>query len=74
MTSLPHLGVRVHVAALQRGADATAIGQLATQVPGFLGPPADRRRTLPETPKGAHPVKTEWAPFVRHTPYWLYGP
>ncbi|MEV5548847.1 M48 family metalloprotease [Streptomyces sp. NPDC052309] len=31
-----HLGSRVHVAAHQRGADATAIGQLATQVPGFL--------------------------------------
>ncbi|MET7922532.1 hypothetical protein ABZT43_00760 [Streptomyces sp. NPDC005349] len=26
------------------------------------------------TPKGAHPVRTEWAPFVRRTPYWLYGP
>ncbi|MFD7185327.1 hypothetical protein ACFV90_35860 [Streptomyces sp. NPDC059904] len=37
-------------------------------------PSADRGRVLPETPKGAHPVKTEWAPFVRRTPYWLYGP
>ncbi|WP_405888005.1 M48 family metalloprotease [Streptomyces sp. NBC_01136] len=31
-----HLGSRVHVAAHQRGTDATAIGQLAVQVPGFL--------------------------------------
>ncbi|WP_329365395.1 M48 family metalloprotease [Streptomyces sp. NBC_01483] len=31
-----HAGSRVHVAAHQRGADATAIGQLAVQVPGFL--------------------------------------
>ncbi|WP_028805108.1 M48 family metalloprotease [Streptomyces sp. 142MFCol3.1] len=31
-----HQGSRVHVAAHQRGADATAIGQLATQIPGFL--------------------------------------
>ncbi|MFE6807234.1 M48 family metalloprotease [Streptomyces sp. NPDC057696] len=31
-----HLGSRVHIAAHQRGADATAIGQLATQIPGFL--------------------------------------
>ncbi|MFC7261084.1 M48 family metalloprotease [Streptomyces lutosisoli] len=31
-----HAGSRVHVAAHQRGADATAIGQLATQIPGFL--------------------------------------
>ncbi|WP_406332266.1 M48 family metalloprotease [Streptomyces sp. NBC_00203] len=31
-----HEGSRVHVAAHQRGADATAIGQLATQIPGFL--------------------------------------
>lgn len=31
-----HAGSRIHVAAHQRGADATAIGQLAVQVPGFL--------------------------------------
>ncbi|MEU9210744.1 M48 family metalloprotease [Streptomyces sp. NPDC048415] len=31
-----HQGSRVHVAAHQRGADATAIGQLATQIPGFV--------------------------------------
>ncbi|MFG3546690.1 M48 family metalloprotease [Streptomyces sp. NPDC047725] len=31
-----HQGSRVHVAAHQRGADATAVGQLATQIPGFL--------------------------------------
>ncbi|MFF2509702.1 M48 family metalloprotease [Streptomyces sp. NPDC058086] len=31
-----HAGSRVHVAAHQRGTDATAIGQLAVQVPGFL--------------------------------------
>ncbi|WP_369248564.1 M48 family metalloprotease [Streptomyces sp. R41] len=31
-----HQGRRMHVAAHQRGADATAIGQLATQVPSFL--------------------------------------
>ncbi len=37
-------------------------------------PSADRGRSVLETPKGAHPVRTEWAPFVRRTPYWLYGP
>lgn len=31
-----HQGSRVHLASHQRGADATAIGQLATQVPGAL--------------------------------------
>ncbi|WP_405890176.1 M48 family metalloprotease [Streptomyces sp. NBC_00133] len=31
-----HRGSRVHVAAHQRGADATAIGRLAIHVPGFL--------------------------------------
>ncbi|MFF3660558.1 M48 family metalloprotease [Streptomyces olivochromogenes] len=31
-----HAGSRIHVAAHQRGTDATAIGQLAVQVPGFL--------------------------------------
>ncbi|MER5382270.1 M48 family metalloprotease [Streptomyces sp. NPDC002688] len=31
-----HQGSRVHLASHQRGADATAIGQLATQIPGFL--------------------------------------
>ncbi|MFE9095967.1 M48 family metalloprotease [Streptomyces sp. NPDC007264] len=31
-----HRGSRVHVAEHQRGADATAIGRLAVQVPGFL--------------------------------------
>ncbi|MFG3008711.1 M48 family metalloprotease [Streptomyces calvus] len=31
-----HQGSRIHVAHHQRGADATAIGQLATQVPSFL--------------------------------------
>ncbi|WP_326786077.1 M48 family metalloprotease [Streptomyces sp. NBC_00151] len=31
-----HQGSRVHVAGHQRGADATAIGQLATQIPGAL--------------------------------------
>nr|WP_121712859.1 M48 family metalloprotease [Streptomyces sp. E5N91] len=31
-----HQGSRIHVAAHQRGADATAVGQLATQIPGFL--------------------------------------
>ncbi|MGW1063081.1 M48 family metalloprotease [Streptomyces aureus] len=31
-----HQGSRVHLASHQRGADATAIGQLATQIPGAL--------------------------------------
>lgn len=31
-----HRGARVHVAAHQRGADATAIGRLAIHIPGFL--------------------------------------
>ncbi|MFF1815139.1 M48 family metalloprotease [Streptomyces sp. NPDC058251] len=31
-----HQGSRIHVAAHQRGADATAIGRLAVQIPGFL--------------------------------------
>ncbi|WCN02673.1 M48 family metalloprotease [Streptomyces sp. M92] len=31
-----HEGSRVHVAERQRGADATAVWQLATQIPGFL--------------------------------------
>ncbi|MEU6274205.1 M48 family metalloprotease [Streptomyces populi] len=31
-----HRGSRVHLASHQRGADATAIGQLATQIPGAL--------------------------------------
>ena len=31
-----HQGSRVHVAGHQRGADATAVGQLATQIPGAL--------------------------------------
>ncbi|MEY2242886.1 M48 family metalloprotease [Streptomyces sp. BF23-18] len=31
-----HQGARVHLASHQRGADATAVGQLATQIPGAL--------------------------------------
>ncbi|MFH8393679.1 M48 family metalloprotease [Streptomyces sp. NPDC018036] len=31
-----HQGSRVHLASHQRGADATAVGQLATQIPGAL--------------------------------------